>query len=174
MSVRQLWAHFGSTISSEPHRSLAAFLGHKPSAILLSNAGLPLLHHENCAGEEELDPNPHELELPDEYLQTELLIRSLAFWGWDPLVRAANACSEHQLLRQEKFDATAPAPPPIAPPASLLKVRHLAKGHVRPRPLASVLTNHLKMTPTVALQESHGINSERLGSLRKRLLEICH
>ncbi len=63
------------------------------------------LRLEEIAQEPEFALNPHRLKLPEEYLRTKLLVRSLALWGWEPLARAAVACAGLQLARQPRCAA---------------------------------------------------------------------
>ncbi len=104
MSVASLWNRLEPTISAEPAKSLAAYVGHKPSIAALANAGLIVPDIQQFAKEEELNPNPFNLELPEEYLRMLLLIRGLAFWGSEALTRAAVACSELQIKSQRECD----------------------------------------------------------------------
>lgn len=100
------WDRRGAVVVAQPKRSLAAFLGHQSSTQQLIQAGVQPVTLAELAQEREFDPNPHRLKLPDEYMQTKLLIRGLASWGCEALLRAAVACAELQMARQPPCDAT--------------------------------------------------------------------
>ncbi len=100
MSFPGIWAAFGPTITTHPGLTLAAFLGHAPSREQLARLEITPPCLDDAKRDPVLDPNPHNLDLSQEYLGTSLLVRSLALWGWQPLVRAAAACGALQMARQ--------------------------------------------------------------------------
>jgi hypothetical protein len=113
MGIIRLWESVGATISADPARSLAALLGHRQSAMTLSDARLTSPDMEQMA--QEIEVNPHKLDLPQEYLRTRLLVRALALWGWEPLTRASIACAEIQIANQTHCEP------------SLVKIRDAAR-----------------------------------------------
>jgi hypothetical protein len=115
MGVARLWEQLGPTILGEPGRSLAAFFGHQESIQALSDARLAVPKMAQFAKDKEFDPNPNKLKLPREHLQTMLLLRALALWGSEALIRAAVACAELQVSRQTKCEP------------SLLRIRDSAR-----------------------------------------------
>jgi hypothetical protein len=94
-----VWSQFGNAISRYPEVTLAAYLG-APWAIARARAGdVPVPGDADFRRDPTFDPNRFRLKLPDEYLETSFLVRTLAFWGWRPLVDVAVICSEIQLER---------------------------------------------------------------------------
>ena len=89
MSHTAIWKQFGAAISSQHQRTLAAFLGHRDSELALQTGFIPFPTTNHFRADSVFDPNPHQLELPEDLLETSLLVQSLAVWGPDVLIRSA-------------------------------------------------------------------------------------
>jgi len=97
MSHTSTWKQFGAAISSEPLRTLAAYLGHRDSQLALQTDSVPFPTIDDFRTDSVFDPNPHQLDLAEDSLDTSLLLKSLAVWGPDVLVRSAFACAALQI-----------------------------------------------------------------------------
>jgi hypothetical protein len=91
------WERFGSAVLAHPAVTLAAYLG-APWAMARAREGkIAFPKAADFRKDPVFDPNPHKLKLAREYLDTNFLVRTLAIWGWHPLVRAVVVCSDIQL-----------------------------------------------------------------------------
>jgi hypothetical protein len=97
MSHTAIWKQFGAAISSQHPRTLAAFVGHRDSELALQTDSIPFPTPNHFRADSVFDPNPHQLELPEDLLETSLLVHSLAVWGPDVLIRSAFACAALQM-----------------------------------------------------------------------------
>jgi len=100
MSHTAMWERFGATISLHPNLTLAAYLGHQASQLALQTDSLPFPTIADFHADSAFDPNPHELDLPEHFLDTSLFVHSLAVWGPDVLIRSALACARFQIEHQ--------------------------------------------------------------------------
>jgi hypothetical protein len=96
------WQHISSAVLNNPKTSLAAFLGHQESIEMLRQAGLQLPTLSYFRADPALDPNPHRLRLPEDYLELKFYVRVLATWGPGALVEAAATCATLQMERQSQ------------------------------------------------------------------------
>jgi hypothetical protein len=94
------WQHISTAVLAKPRTSLAALLGHQESIGMLRQAGLPVPTLSFFRADPELDPNPHGLRLPEDYLELQFYVRMLATWGSGALIEAADACATLQMERQ--------------------------------------------------------------------------
>ena len=101
MSHTAIWKQFGTAISSEPTLTLAAYLGHRDSELALRTDSVPFPSIDDFRADAVFDPNPHQLDLPQDWLETSLLMKSLTVWGPDVLIRSAFACAALQIRHQE-------------------------------------------------------------------------
>ena len=99
MSHTATWNQFGAAISSHHTRTLAAYLGHFDSVKALQNDSIPFPTADDFRTDSVFDPNPHQLNLPEDELETSLLVQSLAVWGPDALIRSALACAASQITQ---------------------------------------------------------------------------
>lgn len=100
MSQSVIWQRFGNAISTQGRETLRAFLGDRESEDRLRIRSIPFPTIEDFRRDPVFDPNPQRLALPQELLETELLVRSLAVWGPNVLIRAAFACAVTQMTYQ--------------------------------------------------------------------------
>ena len=94
------WARIGESISAHPKESLAALFGDGPAIEFFSGVGLLAPTLELLRADPSLDPNPHQLALPSDYVEMCFRVRVLALWGPTLLIDAAIACAELQVERQ--------------------------------------------------------------------------
>jgi hypothetical protein len=97
MTHTAIWKQFGAAISSEHPRTLAAFLGHRDSELALQSKMIPFPTTNHFCADSAFDPDPYQLDLPKDILETSLLVKSLAVWGPDVLIRVAFACAALQI-----------------------------------------------------------------------------
>ncbi|QDU41296.1 hypothetical protein Mal4_56620 [Maioricimonas rarisocia] len=109
MSISTLWSQYGESITSRPGVSLAAFLGDEAAWESLVEDGLPVPEYDVFRQEQGLDPNPYGLDLPQEMLENQFLVRCLAFWGWQPLLLSAVASARLQVEQRPE------CPEPLSP-----------------------------------------------------------
>ncbi len=88
-----VWECFGPGGIFEDRRSLAAYLGDPASHEALTDAGVEIPTPDDFRCDDAYNVNPHDLDLPEDFLETMFLVRTLAAWGPEPLVRAAVACA---------------------------------------------------------------------------------
>ena len=100
MNHTATWKQFGTAISSQHARTLAAYLGHRDSELALQTDSIPFPTSDDFRADSVFDPNPHQLDLPEDLLETSLLVQSLAVWGPDALIRSAFACATMQIKHQ--------------------------------------------------------------------------
>ena len=100
MNHTATWKQFGTAISSQHTRTLAAYLGHRDSELALQTDSIPFPTSDDFRADSVFDPNPHQLDLPEDLLETSLLVQSLAVWGPDALIRSAFACATMQIKHQ--------------------------------------------------------------------------
>jgi hypothetical protein len=62
--------------------------------------GLPAPTFDVFRADPALDPNPHNLDLPDELLKMYFLVRVLAVWGPNALIEVAVECARFQINKQ--------------------------------------------------------------------------
>lgn len=99
-----VWDQFGASILQRPELTLAAYLGAPWAVARAGAAGIAVPSAADFKRDPAFDPNPHHLALPDDYLQTMFHVRTLATWGWRPLVDLAVVCSEDQLRIASPMD----------------------------------------------------------------------
>ncbi|HRW51996.1 MAG TPA: hypothetical protein P5081_03865 [Phycisphaerae bacterium] len=104
MPVTSIWTRFGGAIEAEPEFTLRAFLDDEKAIAILGRRNLKTPTFEDFARDSAFEPNPSGLDLPEEYLETMLLVHALSTWGRPALVRAAGACSNLQCLNQSECD----------------------------------------------------------------------
>ena len=95
-----IWELFGDFITEHPARTLAAYLGDREAELALHADSIPFPTSDDFRSDSVFDPNPHRLDLSSGYVETALLVHSLAVWGPDALIRAAFACAKLQVERQ--------------------------------------------------------------------------
>ncbi len=93
MTESSVWKRFGNAGTFENLRTLAAFLGDEASRRALIDLGALAPVMEDFRRDPACEVNPHRLKLPPEHFEAMLLVRALAAWGSEPLVRAALACA---------------------------------------------------------------------------------
>jgi hypothetical protein len=71
----------------------------KPNPSLEAES-IPYPNADDFRSDSVFDPNPHKLDLPGESLETKLLVKSLAVWGPDVLIRAAYTYAKLQVEYQ--------------------------------------------------------------------------
>ena len=110
MSHTAMWGRFGVPITAHPKLTLSAYLGHQASELAMQADSIPFPTIDDFRADSAFDPNPHELDLPEAFLETSLFVHSLAVWGPDVLIRAALACTRFQIERQTtcRSDLVAP------------------------------------------------------------------
>jgi hypothetical protein len=91
-----VWECFGVNGVFAELRSLAAYLGDASSREALAGAGIEIPTLDDFRCDDAYNMNLHGLDLPESHLETMLLVRTLAAWGAEPLVRAALACARLQ------------------------------------------------------------------------------
>ena len=87
-------------ITEHPARTLAAYLGDREAELALHADSIPFPTSDDFRSDSVFDPNPHRLDLSSGYVETALLVHSLAVWGPDALIRAAFACAKLQVEGQ--------------------------------------------------------------------------
>ena len=95
-----IWELFGDFITEHHSRTLAAYLGDREAELALDADSISFPTSDDFRSDPVFDPNPHRLDLPSGYVETALLVHSLAVWGPDALIRAAFACAKLQVERQ--------------------------------------------------------------------------
>ncbi len=102
MPVTKTWKRFGRGIEAEPDTTLGVFLGDQDAVADAKSRKLRAPTKADFARDKAFDPNPNNLDLDADYLETAAMVGALAVWGKTPLLRAAVACSELQHARQPK------------------------------------------------------------------------
>ena len=97
MSHTETWKQFGAAISLQHTRTLAAYLGHRDAELALQTDSVPFPTTDDFRADSVFDPNPHQLDVPEDLLETSLLVQSLAVWGPDVLIGSALACAALQI-----------------------------------------------------------------------------
>ena len=110
MTHTVIWKQFGAAITSHRARTLAAYLGHRNSEIALRAESVAFPTIEDFRGDSVFDPNPHQLDIPKDVLETTLLVRTVAVWGPDVVIRSAFTCSELQIKHHNTCRADLVAP----------------------------------------------------------------
>lgn len=100
MSQSTIWELFGDAISSRHRETLGAYLGHRDSELSLQTESVLVPTIEDFRADPVFDPNPYKLDLPKDYLDASLFVRSLAIWGPEVLNRSAFACAVLQIENQ--------------------------------------------------------------------------
>jgi len=100
MSHTDIWKQFGPAITEHPRDTLAAYLGHRPAQKTLDAASVVGPTTEDFQLDSVFDPDPHNLGLSADFVETALLVQSLAVWGPETLVRAAFFCARLQVEHQ--------------------------------------------------------------------------
>lgn len=103
MAKTELWDDFGESILASPDLTLAAFLGHEPSMIFARRHSILFPTKADFQADRTYDPNPHKLKLAADELDSTFLIQCVSTWGAEPLMRAANACSQLQCERHDSY-----------------------------------------------------------------------
>ncbi len=94
------WVRFGPAVTAHPGRTLAAYLGHQGSIAAFRSGSVTFPTPADFMADPDFDPNPHNLDLPEDSLATTLLVQSLAIWGPDAIMRTALACARVQVQHQ--------------------------------------------------------------------------
>lgn len=92
-----IWRQFESEITHEPALTLRGYLADPTAIVDAKKAGIVVPTGEDFKRDPAFNPNPHALKLPTEYLEMAFLVRTLAVWGWQPLVCSAVLASNIQL-----------------------------------------------------------------------------
>lgn len=98
MAKTQIWSRFGKSILTAPELTLAAFLGHANSVKVAVQHSLAVPQTADFRADSAYDPNIHKLDLPQDYLDSAFLMRCVATWGAEVLIRATHACGLLQCL----------------------------------------------------------------------------
>lgn len=99
MPYSVIWELFGDFINQHHSRTLAAFLGDRDAELVLDAESIPFPTSYDIRSDPVFDPDPHRLNLPSGYVETALLVNSLAVWGPDALSLGASLRGGRQCRR---------------------------------------------------------------------------
>lgn len=101
MAITELWDDFGESILAAPYLTLAAFLGDTLSVKRARENSILFPSKSDFKADRTYDPNPHNLKLAADELDSTFLMKCVSTWGAETLLHAVNACSQLQCQRHD-------------------------------------------------------------------------